>query len=108
MGIWIGLKEPHTDEVVFSDNTTHNLVEMADACGLYKPLWRPDEVGITYSKDLIPHLSKGLSELVANPDKYQAYNSPNGWGTYQGLVRFVSSIYVACLDNQHLIVIVDR
>lgn len=104
MGIWIGLKEPHTDEVVFSGNTTHNLAKMAMACDLYKPLWRPEELDIKYAKDLIPYLSKGLSELVSKPEEYSKYNSPNGWGTYQGLVRFTTAVYIACLYYPDMLV----
>lgn len=108
MGIWIGLIEPHTDEVVFSDNTTHNLAKMAKACELYKSLWRPEELGIKYARDLIPYISTGLSELASKPEEYSKYNSPNGWGTYQGLVRFTTSIYIACLDYPDMLVQVDR
>lgn len=108
MGIWIGLKEPHTDGVVFSDNITHNLTQMAQACKLYKPLWRPEELGIKYAKDLIPYLSDGLAELVSKPNSYKQFNSPNGWGTYQGLVRFTTAIYIACLDYPDMIVQTER
>lgn len=108
MGIWFGLKEPHTDEEIFSDNITHNLGKMAAACDLYQPIWRLEELGIKYAKDLIPYLSKGLSELVSKPEEYSKYNAPNGWGTYPGFVRFISSIYVACLVNPDLLIEVDR
>ncbi len=53
-----------TPKEVFSDNITHNLTEMADAVGLYKPLWRPDEIGITKANQLIGILAEGLQTLI--------------------------------------------
>lgn len=108
MGLDIYLKDSQTDEILFDFNITHNLVPMAKVCELYKPLWRPEELGITYAKELIPYLSTGLSELISKPDDYKQFNSPNGWGTYQGLVRFTTYVYLACLDSPDLLVFVDR
>lgn len=108
MGLSIYLKEPHTEEIIFDFNITHNLVPMAKVCELYKPLWRPEELGITYAGELIPYLSNGLSELVSKPNEYKQFNSLNGWGTYQNLVKFTTKVYLACLDNPDLLVIADR
>lgn len=108
MGLSFYLTEPHTDETVFNDNITHNLTKMAQESNLYLPLWRPYSLNIKYAKDLVPHLSTGLAELISNPDKYTQYNSPNGWGTYQGLVRFTTAIYIACLDYPDTLIEVGR
>jgi len=32
---------------VYDANITHNLGAMAEAAGIYKHLWRPEEIGIT-------------------------------------------------------------
>lgn len=82
---------------VFEYNITHNLNKMADACGLYDPMWSPYTVSENpTAKDLIPHLEEGLKELKSNPCKYKQYNSPNGWGLYEHLVTFGEKYLNAC------------
>lgn len=83
----------------FSANITHNLNAMAGAAGIYKPMWRPEEIGITKAYDLIPHLRDGLHELKANPERFKAFNPSNGWGSYDGLVDFVTKYLNACQEN---------
>jgi len=72
---------------------------MADAAGIYKELWRPDEIGITKASQLIEPLAKGLKLLRENPERFKEYNPENGWGTYEGLVDFVRSYLQACMEN---------
>lgn len=88
-------------DTLYTDNITHNLTEMADAAGLYKPLWRPDEMGITKAHQLIPILESGLKRLRRNPQKFRKYNPPNGWGTYESLVKFVANYLKACRRYPH-------
>lgn len=86
--------EPTTE--VYHDNITHNLGGMAAAAGIYKHLWRPDEIGITIAAELVSPLANGLALLKANHDKFRQHNPENGWGNYEGLVRFVESYLQAC------------
>lgn len=79
---------------LFDANITHNLGKMADAAGLYDALWCPDESG--HAGDILPALVKGYSELKNNPQKYNEFNSSNGWGTYDGLLSFVWRYKTAC------------
>ena len=91
---------------VFRGNLTHNLTDMADACGLYEPLWRPhrlmgktdDEEDMAYiwGRDLILPLQKGVEELRNNPDKYKKLNPENGWGDYEGLLRVAEEYLAHC------------
>lgn len=85
-----------TGTEVFSANITHNLGEMASAAGLYDALWRPDEHGITKAHQLIAPLTAGLQALLAEPDRFKAFNPANGWGDYDGLVDFVARYRAAC------------
>lgn len=39
-------------------------------------------------KDVIPHIEWGLHELKTNGEEYKQYESPNGWGTVEGTIRF--------------------
>ena len=97
-----------TSKEFYSANITHNLDKMADAAGIYKALWRPDEIGITKAKDLIEPLTKGLADLKANPDVYKAYNASNGWGLYEHFVPFVENYLNACIENPDANVNVSR
>ena len=90
---------------VYSSNITHNLGKMASVVilgngkPLYDVLWRPDEHGYTKAVDITSLLHEGLAELISFPEKYAEYNPENNWGSYDGLVRFVSEYHVACSDN---------
>lgn len=91
--------------VVYSANITHNLTDMAERCGLYKPLWRPEEIEIVdgikieTADQLVPFLTHGLSILCGNPEKFKKYNPKNGWGNYELLVEFTADYIVACVKN---------
>ena len=84
------------DNEVYSGNITHNLGGMADEAGIYQYLWRPDELNIEKAAELIVPLSKGLSKLQADPERFKEFNPSNGWGDYEGLVDFVREYLVAC------------
>ena len=93
---------------VYDSNITHNLNRMAEAAGIYKHLWRPDEIGITKAEQLIAPLSEGLDKLQANPDFYRTFDSPNGWGKYEHFVPFVQKYLAACRENPGAKVEVSR
>jgi hypothetical protein len=93
---------------IYEGNITHNLTEMAEAAGLCKPLWRPEEIGIERAEQLIDPLESGLIELRADPDKYKPFNPENGWGHYELLVRFVDDYLQACKENPEAKVSVSR
>ncbi len=106
-------REPYTatvedDGEVYSANITHNLNGMAAEAGIYEPLWRPDEIGITKAAQLIEPLRAGLSLLRATPERFKAFNPSNGWGDYYGLVEFVSSYLRACEEYPDAEVSVSR
>ena len=82
---------------VYDANITHNLGEMAKAAGIYQHLWRPDEIGVYCARELIQPLSAGLAKLLNDPEHFKKYDSPNGWGTYENFVPFVSNYLAACV-----------
>lgn len=43
-------------------------------------------------KDIMPKIKHGLDELIDNPEKYEPYESPNGWGTVRGTRGFFMQI----------------
>lgn len=95
-------------ERVYERSITHNVNVMAEAAGCYMHLWRPDEIGITKASELVQSLERGLSELIAEPDKYEAMNPSNGWGSYDGLLAFVASYLSACKNYPNADVEVSR
>ena len=84
---------------VFEGNITHNLNHMADEAGIYKHLWRPEELGITKAQHLIGPLIEGLFDLRRKPDHFKKFNPENGWGDYDGLVKLVTKYLQACELN---------
>jgi len=91
-----------------SHNVTHNMNNMAKAVGLYQVLWSPEEVGITMASQMIEPLEEAIKELVANPDKYKAYNPANGWGSYDIFVSFCRSVLSTCEENPDAIIEVSK
>ncbi len=83
---------------VFSRNITHNLNKMAEEAGIYKHLWHPGEIGITKASELIEPLEAGLALLKADPARFEAFNSSNGWGMYEHFVPFVQGCLDACKE----------
>lgn len=92
----------------YQANITHNLGEMANEAGIYKALWRPEELGITKAVDLVPILNAGLSKLKNDPDRFKKFNPENGWGSYEGLVKFVEDYIVACVEYPNADIEISR
>jgi len=93
---------------VFDWNVTHNLGKMAREAGLYEVLWRPDENDFETAEQMLPVLKEGLLELVCNEGHYSTFNPENGWGSYEGLVKFVAKYLNACSNYPHATVEVSR
>lgn len=84
------------DSEVYEANITHNLSTMAEAAGIYECLWSPGHAGVTKASQLIGPLTDGLMRLQIDPERFEAMNPKNGWGDYDGLVRFVADYLEAC------------
>lgn len=44
-------------------------------------------------------LGRVIEEMKRDPDKYEKMNPKNGWGNYEGAVRFLKKIREGCLDH---------
>ena len=88
----------YNTQPLYWGNITHNLNVMAEHAGLYEPLWRPEDIGGKFAKDIIQYVEKGLADLKARPEHYKQYDSPNGWGTYEQFVMFIEE-YLEALKN---------
>ena len=93
---------------VYKANITHNLSPMADMAAIYDYLWNPDEVRVSRARQLIEPLTRGLAALVNDPEKFKALNPKNGWGDYDGLVKFVADYLEACKKYPDARVTVSR
>lgn len=84
---------------IYSANITHNLNVMADAAGLYWPIWRPEEIGIQVASELIEPLRVGISALKAEPSRFKAMEPKNKWGTYDNFIPWLERLLEACEKN---------
>ena len=66
---------------------------------LYYVCWRPEEIGIKTVGDILPCLIQGLHYMIDHRKELEQYNSPNGWGTYNGFMKFLLNYKQACEDN---------
>lgn len=60
------------------------------------------------ARDLIEQLRAGLDRLRADPQRFKEYNPKNGWGDYEGLVRFTANYLAACEEHPDAVVRVSR
>lgn len=98
----------YESEYVYDANITHNLNTMAQEAGIYMHLWRPEEIGITKAEELIEPLREGLHLLKMDPERFKKFNPDNGWGSYEGLVKFVENYLNACYENREALIEVSR
>lgn len=100
------LLKPATE--VYSANITHNLGAMAREACIYQHLWRPEDVGATKARHLIDPLERGLALLKSDPERFEKFSAPNGWGTYKHFIPFVERYLEACRKNPGASVSVSR
>jgi hypothetical protein len=93
-----GGPEPRTFEI-YSANVTHNLGKMAREAGVYRHLWHPEEVGVETAADLIAPLAGAIVTMKADPERFRALNSENGWGCFDGFVPWLEGLLQQCQEN---------
>lgn len=103
-GLTEGDKANYRIKEYWSANITHNLGEMAshipvDNTTLYMVCWRPEEINIKTVGEVLPLLIKGIHYMIDHRKELLQYNSPNGWGTYEGFMKFLLNYKQACEDN---------
>jgi hypothetical protein len=107
MGLYVSLTLVKETEI-YSDNITHNLTEMAEEAGIYMHLWRPEEIGIEKAWELIEPLKAGIARLKSDPERFRAFDSPNGWGLYIHFLPFVERYLEQCEYNPDATISVSR
>ena len=65
-----------------------------------------DAMGVSLSyfdgklaKDCVRLLAQGVANMVDDPDKYLAMEPDNGWGHYDGALRYLHNLLNACIEN---------
>lgn len=104
LDVYLTRTQPTT---VYDANITHNLGKMADEAGIYKHLWRPDEIGITKAEQLIEPLRVGLALLKSDPERFKSL-TPKMDGGYIHFVPFVEKYLQACEEYPDAEVSVSR
>lgn len=77
---------------LYDCNITHNLTDMAEDAGIYKAVWRPEEIDLEKAGQAAPIIKKGLELLKSDPNRFKAFNPENGWGDYDGFVNFLDDL----------------
>lgn len=96
------------EQSLYDANITHNLGKMAEEAGIYKHLWRPEEIGITMAGQLIEPLSRGLELMKEEPEHFKKFDSPNGWGLYVHFVPWIEKYLEACKEHPDAEIEVSR
>lgn len=108
-GIYFALWRPHElmDEAKFKE--LRKLEEEPRRKDWYDQYTKiEDSLPRAHAADLIGPLADGLAMLKNNPEKFKALNPTNGWGDYEGLVKFVEQYLEACKIYPHAEVSVSR
>lgn len=96
MGLNVYLKEIQP-VVVFEKHITHNLAQMADQIGVYKHLWRPDEIGIEKAGQLIQPLRDAIQIVRSDVEgRLRKFEPENKWGTRDYLLEFMNTLLDHC------------
>lgn len=85
-------------EEFFSANITHNLIDMADAAGIYALVWNSEKSGIDKAAQLIKPLTDAIALMKSDPARFEAFNSPNGWGLYKDFLPWLERYLAACIQ----------
>lgn len=83
---------------VYDANITHNLNTMAKEAGIYQHLWHPEILGIEKAEQLIVPLQFALAQMMADPERFKKFDSPNGWGRYVHFVPWLEKLLKACQE----------
>ncbi len=95
-------------EGFFSANITHNLGRMAEEAGIYGIVWCPEENGIDKAAQSIAPLTTAMALMKSDRTRFEAFNSPNGWGLYENFLPWLEEYLAACIEYPEANVTVSR
>lgn len=99
------------EQTVYDRNITHNLNTMFDAVDagggltLYRILWHGDGM---VAGAVLQNLEAG--ELLMRSDRahFERLNPENGWGDYDGAIRFLRDVISACREHPRAVIRCSR
>lgn len=82
---------------IASVNITYNLGPMLREAGMdFEDFTRLE------SAALVARLRFTIAELASRPDRYRMLNPPNGWGSYDGLLKALGEVLAALIDPENV------
>lgn len=80
--------------ILFETNITYNLSDMYYKC-VDKELGLRKLNGLS-SKKALPIIKRAIEDMIKNKEEYEKLNPPNGWGSYDGLLRDLRNLKESC------------
>lgn len=94
---------------LFEANYTHNAGKMASEAGIYKHIWRPEELcDVHCAGDLIDDLRQGVKLMEDDPARFIALEPENGWASYKTFLPWVRDYLTACIKHPKALIETDR
>jgi hypothetical protein len=90
---------------VYWGNMTHNVSTMWVEAGIYDSLYNSHGLK---AGSIIFNLEEGLQKMTENPEKYKKLEPDNGWGTYDGAIKYLEEIILACKNNKKGIIHISK
>lgn len=86
-------------------NITHNMTNLWEALGIYEQLYNSHG---KYANEVYNDLRRALDVLLSDPEYFKKYDSPNGWGTVDAAIRFLTEITEACKEYPYSYIDIDK
>lgn len=80
---------------VYKDNITGNVFPMWKKANIDKLIYTYEPL---LARDMIGPLEDGLEVMLADREGFEKLNPSNGWGSYDGVVRFLKRLIAACRE----------
>lgn len=89
---------------VFDMNITHNLKKMAveAGCGILWDLWDKK------AWEIITDVKSAIKNLEENPEKFDAFNAPNGWGTRIQFIPWLKQLLEKLEEFPHAKLLISK
>jgi hypothetical protein len=91
----VSLKDENDNTITTLGNYTYNVSLMYEKA-----------MGLSFSElhgipttQAVFILTKAINEMISNKDEYIKLNPVNGWGNYEGALRFLEDILKRCKEN---------
>lgn len=94
---------------LFTANYTHNAGKMAAEAGIYKHIWRPEELhGVHCAGDLVEPLAEGIDLMISDPQRFIDLQPGNGCGSYKTFLPWVIEYQEACISHPKALIEASR